>query len=213
VLATTNRGKIREFEDAFGRVRLIPLSEFEGVTLPEETGDTFEANARAKAIAAARATGLPALADDSGLAVDALGGAPGVRSARFAGPGADDLANRALLTARLRGAPPWARTARFICSLVLALPDGSSDAVEGTCAGRLLDRERGNGGFGYDPLFVPDGYDRTFAEMSREEKEALSHRGRAILAARDAFVQRIEAWTAARAEVAGPRRAGGAPRP
>jgi XTP/dITP diphosphohydrolase len=174
--------------------------------MPPETGATFEENARRKALAAARATGLPALADDSGLSVDALDGAPGVRSARFAGEAADDAANRALLRERLRGTEPAPRTAHFTCALALALPDGTADVVHGMCAGRLLESERGTGGFGYDPLFVPDGHSRTFAEMSREEKETLSHRGRAILAARDPFTRRVQAWGEAREGRAGASR-------
>lgn len=186
VLATSNPGKVKELARAFPAWELEGLSAHPGVTLPPETGTTFEENAALKATAAAAATGLPALADDSGLCVDALDGAPGVHSARYAGDGGD-AANRAKLLAALRGVPAPARTARFVCVLALSTPDGRVERVRGECEGMLLDAERGSGGFGYDPLFVPRGHARTFAEMTVEEKEPLSHRGRAIARARERF--------------------------
>ncbi len=186
VLATSNPGKVKELARAFPEWDLHGLSAHPGVTLPPESGATFEENAALKAVAAAAATGLPALADDSGLCVDALAGAPGIHSARFAGDGGD-AANRAKLLAALREVPPAARTARFVCVLALATPAGRVQRVRGECAGTLLDAERGTGGFGYDPLFVPEGQARTFAEMTVEEKEPLSHRGRAIVLARERF--------------------------
>ena len=146
-------------------------------------GETFAGNARLKARAlAARHPGAWILADDSGLEVAALGGAPGVRSARYAGRDGDTLANNALLLKNLKGVSD--RTARFTCAIVLIDPEGREHVVEGHCPGRILESPAGAGGFGYDPLFVPDGRDRTFAELPPEEKNAISHRGRALAAAR-----------------------------
>ncbi len=186
VLATSNPGKVMELARAFPDWELVGLSAHPGVALPPETGTSFEENAALKATAVAAATGLPALADDSGLCVDALDGAPGVHSARYAGDDGD-AANRAKLLAALRGVPPPARTARFVCVLALSTPAGRVERVRGECAGTILDTERGTGGFGYDPLFVPGGHTRTFAEMTVAEKEPLSHRGRAIVLARERF--------------------------
>jgi XTP/dITP diphosphohydrolase len=185
VLATRNPNKVDEIRAALRvpGIRFVGLEEFPRAPEVEEDGDTFEANAVKKALVTTAMTGLPALADDSGLWVDAIGGEPGVQSARYAGLGAGDAANRALLLRRLRGVAPERRTARFLCVLALALPDDGVQTCEGTCDGRILDAERGTGGFGYDPLFVPEGETRTFAEMSRDEKAELSHRGRALRAA------------------------------
>ena len=157
---------------------------------PDETGETFETNARIKARFGARRTGLPTLADDSGIEVDALGGAPGVRTRRYAGPDATDAENNARLLAALDGQPPRRRGARYVCVLALALPRagaGPHDAVplrivRGTTRGRIATRPRGSGGFGYDPIFEPAGEPpggRTFGEWSPAEKHAVSHRGRA----------------------------------
>lgn len=198
LLATSNAGKIAEFRDAFPGVRLVGLREFPELELPPETGTTFEENARIKGRAAARASGLPSLADDSGLCVDALSGEPGVRSARYAGEAADPAGNRRRLLAAMRHVEAGQRTARFVCALCLAMPDGREDVVRGECTGRLLDAERGDGGFGYDPLFVPDGETRTFAEMSTGEKDPLSHRGRAIRLAREKFAPWLGSITGAR---------------
>lgn len=183
VLATSNPGKVAELARAFPAWELEGLSAHPGVRLPPETGDTFEENAAIKAAAAAAATGLPALADDSGLCVDALDGAPGVHSARYSEAGGD-AANRAKLLAALRGLEPARRGARFVCVLVLAYPDGAVRQARGECRGLIRESEQGTGGFGYDALFVPEGHTRTFAEMTVAEKEPLSHRGRAIAAAR-----------------------------
>lgn len=189
-MATRNHHKVVEIADALGvdGIELVGLDELGDVAEVVEDGATFEANAVKKAREVAAATGLPALADDSGLVVDALEGEPGVRSARFAGPAADDAANRALLRRRLADVPAKERTARFVCALALATPDGRTWTVEGRCEGTLLFTERGSGGFGYDPLFVPEGEERTFAEMTPAEKAEISHRGRALRAMRPRLV-------------------------
>ncbi len=187
VLATRNLHKVEELQALLGpgNVEIVPASAFPDVPDVVEDGDTFEANAIKKAVTLARATGLPALADDSGLEVDALKGAPGVRSARYAGePVSHDANNRKLLEA-LRDEKN--RTARFRCVLALAEPSGEVRTVEGVCEGHIAGACRGTGGFGYDPLFIPDGYRETFAELSPMEKNLLSHRGRAVAAARQAF--------------------------
>jgi XTP/dITP diphosphohydrolase len=177
VLATRNPHKVREF------ARLLPGHEVvalpDSVELPPETGATFADNALPKARAAARATGAPAIADDSGIEAEALGGAPGVRSARYAGPAATDAANLDKLRAE---APPGSGLA-YVCAL--AYVDGDTERVfEGRCAGRMASEPRGAGGFGYDPVFLPDDGDgaRTMAELSDSEKDAISHRGRAARA-------------------------------
>ncbi len=176
VLSTRNAHKVRELEPLLAPHELVLLPE--DVVLPPETGDTFEANALIKARAAAEATGGPAIADDSGIAAEALGGAPGVRSARYAGEDATDEENLAKL---LREAPAGSGVA-YICAL--AYVDGDVEhVVEGRCTGTLAADPRGTGGFGYDPAFVPVEHpDRTMAELAREEKEAISHRGRAARA-------------------------------
>jgi XTP/dITP diphosphohydrolase len=186
VLATRNVHKVREISDALGlpEIELVGLDAFAALPDVVEDGGTFEANAVKKAAAATAGTGLPALADDSGLVVDALDGEPGVHSARFAGPEADDAANRALLRRRMRDVPAGRRMARFVCVLALATPDGGVEVVEGRCEGTLLESERGTRGFGYDPLFVPRGEERTFAEMEGDDKARISHRGRALAAMR-----------------------------
>ncbi len=147
---------------------------------PEESALTFSGNARIKAIAYSEWAGCPALADDSGLEVDALDGRPGVLSARFAGPDADDRANLEKLLAELSAVPPGQRTGRFVCSLALALGDQILTECRGEVEGHLAAEPRGENGFGYDPVFVPLGYKQTFAEMAPAEKDALSHRGRAL---------------------------------
>jgi XTP/dITP diphosphohydrolase len=151
----------------------------------EETGSTYLENALLKAGAGAAALGVPALADDSGIEVDALGGRPGPRSARFAGEGATDERNLEELIRALKGIPGSGRTARYQCLAVLAFPDGRELHAEGTCEGALVSKPRGGRGFGYDPIFVPAGWDRTMAELSDEEKDRISHRGRALRALRE----------------------------
>jgi XTP/dITP diphosphohydrolase len=184
VLATANPGKATEIGAVLGdRVDLLPRPD--GVPDVVEDADTLEGNARLKAIALVEATGEAALADDTGLEVDALGGAPGVHSARYAGPESNDAANRAKLLDDLAQAgaeTPDARRARFRTVLVLRRPDGSEVVADGTVDGHIAGEERGEGGFGYDQIFVPDDDPtrRTFAEMTAGEKNAMSHRGRAL---------------------------------
>lgn len=198
VLATGNAGKIREFAELLGPLgfEFVPQAEF-GIEPPAETGETFAANAILKARHAAAHSGLPAMADDSGLEVDALGGAPGVRSARYAGEAAGDLANLNKLLQALATVPPDARNARFRCviALVQAADDSAPILGRGRWEGRILESARGTGGFGYDPVFAPQGETRSVAELSAVEKHAHSHRAAAL---RDLVAQ----WrAAARADV------------
>ena len=179
VLATRNPGKVAEMRALLTGlpVALHAASSIDGAPDVEEDAPTLEGNARKKAEALYAFTGLPALADDTGLEVEALGGRPGVHAARYAGPACDAVANRALLRRELAGIAN--RAAQF--RTVIAFADGETVRFfEGVCRGRILDEERGAGGFGYDPLFVPDGETRTFAELSPDEKNAISHRGRAL---------------------------------
>lgn len=186
VLATRNEHKIPEIRhilDAAGAsVDLVGVAEFAGVDDVAETGLTFAENALLKARAVAAATGLPALADDSGIAVDALNGMPGIFSARWAGRHGDDVANLRLVLAQLDSVPDEHRGAAFVCVAALVLPDGRAFTEEGRVVGRVITEPRGTGGFGYDPIFVPSGETRTTAELSPDEKNALSHRGRAFRA-------------------------------
>lgn len=180
LLATRNEGKVRELGALLAGepVHLETLASHPDVPDVEEHGDTFEENARLKAVAVAEHTGRWALGEDSGLVVDALGGDPGVRSARYAGEHGDDAANVARLLRELEGVRD--RRARFLCALVLARPDGKVvAAVEGVCEGTIAAAPRGTAGFGYDPVFVPLGETRTAAELTPAEKDALSHRGHA----------------------------------
>ena len=185
-LASRNQKKIREMEAIlagyFPDVRILSLDDvgFEGDI--EENGTTFEENALIKARAAMAASGgrIAAIADDSGLAVDALHGAPGVFSARYAGQHGDDAANNALLLQNLSHLPAEQRTARFVCCIALVYPDGREITVRGETEGRIIDDARGCGGFGYDPYFYYVPFGKTFAEMSAEEKNSISHRGKAV---------------------------------
>jgi len=181
LVATRNRGKVREFGEllAGSGMDLRGLADVAGAPRVVEDGATYLENARAKALAAARFAGLPALADDSGLEVDALEGAPGVRSARFAGPAATDTDNVALLLRRLAGVPAARRTARFRCVIVVARADGRTLHAEGTCEGTIAEGARGMDGFGYDPVFYYPPAGRTFAELPASEKNRVSHRARA----------------------------------
>ncbi|HPH65703.1 MAG TPA: RdgB/HAM1 family non-canonical purine NTP pyrophosphatase [Kofleriaceae bacterium] len=191
VFATRNRGKLVELRQLLPNNRVLSIDEAQaqlGMVIPEvdEDADTFVGNAAKKAREVSRATGLPALADDSGLCVDALDGAPGVYSARYAGPDADDAANNAKLLAALANVPAALRTARFRCSLVLADVRGPlADAIitaDGVCEGEILTEARGTGGFGYDPLFYFAPLGQTFAELGVGSKSDLSHRARAMRA-------------------------------
>ncbi|MGP4093908.1 RdgB/HAM1 family non-canonical purine NTP pyrophosphatase [Nonomuraea sp. KM90] len=182
VLATRNAGKIAELRRILSGFEIVGLEEFPSIGEVAETGVTFEENALLKAHAVAQQSGLPAVADDSGLCVDVLNGMPGVFSARWAGRHGDDRANLDLLLAQISDVPAGKLTAHFACAAVLALPSGEHRVVEGTLPGRLVTTPRGSNGFGYDPIFVPDGEERTTAEMAPEEKDAISHRGRAFRA-------------------------------
>jgi XTP/dITP diphosphohydrolase len=196
LLASANQGKLRELRTILAGlpVELVGLTEA-GLGDPpevEETGDTFLENALLKARAYAGWSGLAAVADDSGLEVDALGGAPGVRSARYAGRGASDQANLDKLLHAMAGVPPERRAARFRCAAALVDPEVGEWHAEAAWEGRLLDAPRGADGFGYDPVFLPAGWELTSAEVDQATKDAASHRGQAFRALRPA----IQAWAA-----------------
>ena len=181
VLATTNEGKARELGRLLGgTVRVVEtLREHPGVVLPPEEGGDYRANALAKARAVWSALGVPAVGDDSGLEVDALGGAPGLRSARYAGESATDAENNARLLQALAGRLAAERAARFRCALVLVRGEDEALEAEGACEGSILTAPRGDNGFGYDPIFLPDGETMTFAELPASRKDSISHRARA----------------------------------
>lgn len=181
LFASGNPGKHREVREALAGlpVALISPAEAGLEAFPEETGSSYEENAFIKAAFAAAKGGLPSLADDSGLEVEALGGAPGIYSARFGGD-LGDGERIAYLLQRLRQAPAEARDARFVCALVLATPEGEVRSFHGECEGRILEGPRGAGGFGYDPVFYSYDLGKTFAEASEAEKRQVSHRGRAL---------------------------------
>lgn len=186
ILATRNAGKLTELQAILAAAGL-PHDLVGAVAYPDipdvkETGVTFAENALLKAHALADATGLPAVADDSGLCVDVLGGAPGIFSARWSGTHGDDAANLNLLLAQLSDVAPPHRAAHFTCAAALALPDGTERVVEGRLLGTLRESPAGTGGFGYDPILQPEGGTRTCAELSAEEKNAISHRGKAFRA-------------------------------
>jgi XTP/dITP diphosphohydrolase len=186
LLATRNRKKLIELQrildGALGahRIALLGLDDVEEMPELPETGLTFGENALTKAREACRRADLPTVADDSGLAVDALNGMPGVFSARWAGRHGDDRANLELLLAQVSDVPDEHRKASFVCAVALVLPGGKEHLVEGRQSGRLLRVPRGEGGFGYDPIFLGDGQDRTNAELTPQEKDAISHRGKAL---------------------------------
>lgn len=180
VAATNNKNKLKEFERILEplNIEVLTASQCGGDGLnPEEDGDTFEANAIIKATAFAKTLGMPALADDSGLCVDALDGAPGVYSARYSG--GDDAENNALLLKNLEGVPMEKRTARFVCVICCAYPDGKYFTVRGECEGKIGFEPEGSDGFGYDPLFFIE-TGESFAEISGERKDSVSHRGKAL---------------------------------
>lgn len=192
VFASDNPGKIREVAAIFADldIAIVPQSEY-AIESPEETGSTFVDNALIKARHAAACSGLPAMADDSGIAVDALGGRPGVRSARYAGERATDEQNVDKLLAELAEVPDEERDAGFHCAAVLVYP-GSDDAplaVEGVWRGNILRERKGSGGFGYDPVFLDPSAGKTGAQMTREEKNRVSHRGKAFRALKDRLLQ------------------------
>ncbi|HUP00376.1 MAG TPA: RdgB/HAM1 family non-canonical purine NTP pyrophosphatase [Gemmatimonadota bacterium] len=197
VLATGNRDKLREIEPLLrpAGVRLVAAGAIVPGWTVAEIADSLAENGRLKARAAVAACGLPAVADDTGLFVDALNGAPGVRSSRYAGPGATYRDNVARLLAALREVPADRRGARFRTVVVLARPDGAELLFEGALAGRIVEAPRGEAGFGYDPVFLPDGYDRTLAQMALGEKNRLSHRARAFGAAAE-FLATEPGWLA-----------------
>lgn len=186
LLATHNAKKLAELrrlvaEQRFA-VEVLGLDDVGPYPEPAETERSFEGNALLKARAGVAATGLPALADDSGLVVDLLNGMPGVRSARWSGSGATDQRNLDLLIAQLDDTDPADRTARFVCAVAYAAPDGAEHVLRATMEGRLVSQPRGGNGFGYDPIFVAEGQTRTNGELSPAEKDAISHRGKAIRA-------------------------------
>ena len=183
VLATRNKKKIEEIKriTADLPITILSLDNFPDCPETVEDKDTFEGNAIKKAVEVCTCTGKPALADDSGLEVDALGGAPGVYSARYAGnAGGNDVRNYEKLLVELKNIPDEKRGARFVCCMALAFPDGSIKTFFGYAEGRIGHEPKGKTGFGYDPVFIPKGYKTTFAEMSGNEKDRLSHRGKAL---------------------------------
>ncbi|MGN6598841.1 MAG: RdgB/HAM1 family non-canonical purine NTP pyrophosphatase [Actinomycetes bacterium] len=190
VLATCNVGKLVELQriltaarDEIGQdVELVGLERWPDAPDVKETETSFAGNAVLKAVAAAELSGLPAVADDSGLCVNVMGGMPGILSARWSGRHGDDKANLDLLLAQLSELPDDARTGSFVCAAAVAMPDGRTEVVEGVLRGIVVREPRGSNGFGYDPIFQPDGERRTTAELSDEEKDAISHRGRAFRA-------------------------------
>jgi len=185
ILATNNQNKVREFGEILADTGVEVISQRQaGIDLEvEETGSTFGENSFLKADAACRASGLAAIADDSGICVDALGGEPGVFSARYGGGGLDDEGRNALLVKNMQGKTD--RTARYVCAVTCVFPDGTVLRTEAQCVGQLLEQGRGKGGFGYDPLFYIPQLGKTTAELSPEKKNAISHRGKAVRAMKE----------------------------
>jgi XTP/dITP diphosphohydrolase len=182
VLATRNTKKVEEIKRAVGDmpISIMTIDDFPGCPEAEEDGITFQENAVKKAIAVAYYTGKPSLADDSGLEVYVLNNAPGILSSRYSGEGADDSKNIEKLLNEMRAIIDEKRNARFVCCLALAFPDGRLEIFTGQVEGKIGREQKGSHGFGYDPIFYPKGHDRTFAEMSADEKDSLSHRGEAL---------------------------------
>lgn len=191
VLATRNKNKIKEMIEllAPSGIEALSLDQFPRIGRIEEDGRTFRENAVKKASAVCEQTGMMALADDSGLEVDCLDGAPGVFSSRFAGEGSDDRANNEKLLELLTGVPPEQRRARFRCVIAIAAPDGFVYTAEGTCEGYIAEELRGEGGFGYDPLFYLPEFGKTLAELDLKTKNKVSHRGKALLGALDILAE------------------------
>ena len=198
VLATNNAKKLAELRRIVGEaapdVEVLGLADVTTYLEPAETERTFEGNALLKARACVAATGLPALADDSGLAVDVLNGMPGVRSARWAGPDANDEANNELLLRQLADVPDADRAARFVCAMALVLPDGTEQVRLGDMSGRIAAGSVGDNGFGYDPLFVADGNTVTNGELDPAAKDAISHRGKAVRAIVPVLIAELRRW-------------------
>ncbi len=194
VIATGNRNKIREIQDKFSGIEgltLVPLSDYANPPEVIEDGTTFLENARKKAAEIADFTGLPAMADDSGLVVDALDGRPGILSARYGGESADDTARNLMILEELRGIPAERRTARFVCLIAIVFPDGRHYSAEGTCEGVITESMKGSHGFGYDPIFFLPDMGRTMAELPLEEKNRISHRAKALEAMRELLERRV----------------------
>ena len=194
VVASTNEAKIAEIVRIMQGldVKLLTRSDFHSWPSVAETGDSYHDNALLKAEALVAMTGKLALADDSGIEIDALGGRPGIHSARFAGLDATDDENNALLIQQLRDVPEAERTARYRCVVVLLEPAGQQTSAEGVCEGRIVLEPRGSGGFGYDSYFIPEGYDKTMAELSPDEKHRISHRGKALRS----LAEQLKVWAA-----------------
>ena len=199
LIGTGNVGKLREIKSILGDLPydVVSLADFNNLETPEENGATYNANATLKAVSYAKQTGLLTLADDSGFEVEALNWEPGVISARYAGDSASDADRRSLLLSEFSKTGSENRTARFVCFVAIAYPAQRErpyimSLTEGVCTGKIIDVARGDDGFGYDPLFVPDGYDLTFAELPEDVKNKISHRGRALAQARE-FLMRYKA--------------------
>lgn len=200
VAATRNSGKLREISDLLSRldVTVRALGDYPGAPEPEETGATFFENAVIKAVATASYTGEVAVADDSGLVVDALGGAPGVMSARYGGNGASDQGRYEKLLAEMEHVPDADRTARFVCVVAVASPDGSVSSSEGVVEGAIARAPRGTGGFGYDPVFLIPELGLTFGELPAVAKNGMSHRARALAGAEPLILEALSRWNARR---------------
>ncbi len=197
VLATRNQGKVREFKELVKGfpVKILSLSDFGPIPEVVEDGKTFEENAYKKASFTAKVLGLPAISDDSGLVVEALDGAPGVYSARYSGENATDRENAAKVLKEMKGKKN--RRAAFECVLSIAVPSGPALTYEGRCEGEILEEPRGENGFGYDPIFYYPAFNKTFAEITMEEKSSVSHRGRAFAELAGEF-DKVMIWLAAR---------------
>jgi len=193
LIATRNKHKLREIHQIIQGFpyELLSLDDVEPIPEIVEDGETFEANALKKALTTAKLTGIFTLADDSGLLVDALDGQPGVYSARFAGPEADDEKNNLKLLSSMKDVEEAHRTARFVCVIALASPDGKTQTVQGSCEGSIAFKAAGQGGFGYDPLFVPEGFDQSFAALDSSVKNQISHRAKALQAVRPLLESQI----------------------